>query len=102
MARYSAEISQAVRDGGAPNAAPIGTSATEMIDEFTGFRTLPSIIGARSRRSNPSGGRSAPAPRRRSEPATWVSTELIGIAVPAARSLPVLVPFRPSRPCPPR
>ena len=46
MARYSPEISQAVSAGDAPNAAPIGTSATEMIEELTGLRIEPTIIGA--------------------------------------------------------
>ena len=45
------ETSHAVCDGGAPNAAPIGTSATAIIDELIGLSTEPSIIGAISRRS---------------------------------------------------
>ena len=53
MARYSAEISQAVRAGGAWNATPIGTRATAIIAEFTGLSTEPSTMVAASRRSNP-------------------------------------------------
>ncbi|GAA1170387.1 hypothetical protein GCM10009608_03490 [Pseudonocardia alaniniphila] len=52
VARYSAETSQAVSDGGAPRSIPMGMSATAIIEEFTGFKIDPRIIGAISLRSN--------------------------------------------------
>lgn len=57
VARYSPETSHAVSAGDAPSALPIGTSATAIIEELTGFSTDPRTIGAISRRSKRSGGR---------------------------------------------
>jgi hypothetical protein len=48
----SKQIRMLERQLGAPNAAPIGASATAMTEEFTGLSIAPSIIGASSRRSN--------------------------------------------------
>ena len=56
VARYRPVTSQAVSDGGAPSAAPMGISATAIIDELTGLSTVPRSIGAISLRSNPSSG----------------------------------------------
>ncbi|GAA4986566.1 hypothetical protein GCM10025734_10880 [Kitasatospora paranensis] len=53
-----------MRAGAAPNAAPIGTRDTEMIEEFTGFRTEPRIIGASSLRSKAACGPAPSAARR--------------------------------------
>jgi len=57
VARYRLPTSHAVCDGGAPNAAPMGTSETARIDELIGLRIEPSIIGASRRRSNALGFR---------------------------------------------
>ena len=45
VAKYRAETSQAVCEGGAPNAWPIGIKATEIIEELIGLRIDPKTIG---------------------------------------------------------
>ncbi len=74
VARYSAETSHTVSEGGAPKATPMGTRATAIIEELIGFSTEPRTIGAMSRRSKPLGaGRAARG--------SWVS---FGITAPTA------------------
>jgi len=45
VARYKAETSQAVLEGGTPNACPIGINATDIIEELIGLRMDPNTIG---------------------------------------------------------
>jgi hypothetical protein len=74
VAMYSPETSQAVCAGGAPSATPMGMSATAIIEEFTGFKIAPRIIGAMSARSNPSSG-----PAARSDRGRRVGNEVTGV-----------------------
>ncbi|MGC0363940.1 hypothetical protein ABH922_001924 [Rhodococcus sp. 27YEA15] len=53
VARYRADTSHAVCDGGAPSARPMGIRATAMIVELTGLRIEPRIIAGSSRRLKP-------------------------------------------------
>jgi hypothetical protein len=73
VARYSAETSHTVRSGPAPNARPIETSATAMIEELTGLSTDPNAAAAANLAPN--------------EPCRWSRVEATTVAAMGVISL---------------